>query len=572
MTRPRLRLWITSLAAAAIVATVIPAATALALTPSVTTIVASDLTVDRGDVITYTVVVLPAPGSYGEVTFESSADGSTWLTDQVLTQWDTTDNTLKWTAPVDGSVALGERHIRARFQGVNDIEGSTSDPIVQTVGIRQGDVYGLAVKSNSYPVIVPGTTPVEVFCWLTGAGGTIVFEQLNGATWDELGRTTLSYPGPNSGTGGEITLPGFALGSYELRARLLASDYTLPDEQEITFTMTKDTRPVHFDGPSTVQAHHEVAIYAGIEPPNTGVQTSATMTLTDADTDQVLAMGPNSVVYTTPSLPLGVHHFTGSFAGDGNYEATTGSLTVTVIPDVVEASGVGLSPATFYPYKDGYRDTTSISGSRNEPASVAITIYSPKGAVVRRASIPVGTGHYAWAWNGKSISGAAQAAGKYKVVQKLTDGFGSTKSVISYVTISKKRIYSHTVTITKTVSQATRRSSSLIGWSFTLPSATVYKSLVLSVYGQNTSYVGSRGLRLGGWDFRFCAITAAWNSRCVPSNVALKGFGEIRWTSTTLSTTYDRHGHTVRGVVFATPGSSGKVSTVRLKVTYGVLK
>ena len=412
---------------------------------------------------------------------------------------------------------------------------------------------------------------MEILCFLSGAGGTVVFELHDGSAWDELGRTTVPYSGPGGSNNAALDRPGFPLGTYEIRARLLPSDYASPSEQTITYTMSKAPTDPSVEGPATVQAHHPVEIDAMVHPPSTGVQLTGNMTLSDADTNTVLAVGPPSLVYDFASLPLGVHHFVGSYEGDGNFEAGTGSLTVTVVPDIVEATSVGVSPASFYPFKDGYLDTASIGGTRNEPATVAITIYSPKGSVVRRASIALGTGRYAFGWNGRTTSVAVAPAGKYKVVQKLTDAFGSTKVVTSYVTISAKRLYSHTSTITKTVRQKYKSTSSWIGWAFTLPSATVYSKLTLSAYGESIPFVQSLGIRLGGWDFRLCRASAAWNPLCAGRSVALHSPG-MGWASIGLSPTYNRSGHTVRAFVFATPGGSGKVSTVRLKVTYALLK
>src|SRR6185295_9291170 len=96
MSATGLRRWGAAFVAAVVVAAVMPIV-ALAATPTVTTLAISNLSPDRGDIVTYTVTVLPAPGSYGQVTFQSSPDGVTWTTDQVLTQWDIANNTLTWT-------------------------------------------------------------------------------------------------------------------------------------------------------------------------------------------------------------------------------------------------------------------------------------------------------------------------------------------------------------------------------------------------------------------------------------------------------------------------------------------
>ena len=89
--------------------------------------------------------------------------------------------------------------------------------------------------------------------------------------------------------------------------------------------------------------------------------------------------------------------------------------------NLVEATGVAVSGTTIYPYKDTWRDTVAIRGTRTERLSVTIKIYKPTGSLLMTRTIAAGTGAYSYTWNGKTSKGVILAAGKYKVVQTLTD-------------------------------------------------------------------------------------------------------------------------------------------------------
>ena len=119
--------------------------------------------------------------------------------------------------------------------------------------------------------------------------------------------------------------------------------------------------------------------------------------------------------------------------------ATAGAADTTV-----QAGSFSMQYTTFYPRSDGYRDTVAIRGSRGEKASIGISIYRSDGVRIRTLAVAAGTGAYSVAWNGKSNAGNAQAAGKYKVVQRVTDLWGNTLSDTRYVNLSRKLLHKYT--------------------------------------------------------------------------------------------------------------------------------
>jgi hypothetical protein len=262
---------------------------------------------------------------------------------------------------------------------------------------------------------------------------------------------------------------------------------------------------------------------------------------------------------------VGEHTISASFVPDDYYApgGTDPTVSITVVPDTsVSASGVGVSYPTFYPYRDNYRDTVEAKGSRNEPLKVSIKVINPNGRTIKTASLAEGTGAYKWAWSGRNSSGSMYATGKYKVVQTLTDRAGHVLVVTSYTNLSKKRLYTYKSTLTKTYSQRTRESANGVAWQFTMPTATVYKKVVFSVYAKSSP---------AGWfgphDFATCEKTT-WQLDCA------EPFEKIgsswAWRSLTASAGSNRSGTYVR--LYAVASTRSNLKYGRVTVTYGVLK
>ena len=262
-------------------------------------------------------------------------------------------------------------------------------------------------------------------------------------------------------------------------------------------------------------------------------------------------------------------------------------------PDTdVDAVNVGVSTSTFYPPKDGSRDTVSIRGTLNETGTVSIAIYSTKtGHRVLLKSLGTKIGAYAFAWGGRSTSGTLQPAGKYRVVQTIVDALGHTRSWTSYATISTKRLYLHTATLTRSGSSIVARGTGAGGWcrtgssvytrgiklysgslyaavgyTFTVPSASVYRSFKLYVTGRS----GSRTAEIGLQDFRLGTTWVVQNF--APLRAAGPGYGPF---GITVNPTGHRSGHTVRAMVAVENfggAASFDVRSVKLVVVYGLLR
>jgi hypothetical protein len=263
-------------------------------------------------------------------------------------------------------------------------------------------------------------------------------------------------------------------------------------------------------------------------------------------------------------MPVGTHSFLISFDGNASYEASSDTVTVTVVPDKVEASAIRLDLPKFFPVSDGYRDVVHARGSRAEPLSVRIRIYDGSGRLVRTLAEGRATGGYSIAWNGRSTAGSLLPSGKYRFVQTLEDEFGTRRSVTSYVVLSHKRLVHHTTIVAK--EKFTVKTSSWGGWRFTLPAATVYRSMRLEVYARSRSMPGAE---FGAFDLRECSWSAGMAPGCVTNWDSIGT--STKWYGRAISPNPNRHGRYVRAFVAATY-SSAVVYRARIRVTYSVLE
>jgi hypothetical protein len=386
-----------------------------------------------------------------------------------------------------------------------------------------------------------------------------------------------------------VTLPAdMAAATYHVVADHSGDDTYAPSESaplDVTVGPRPSTTTLTVTGPhdasgATAQQSDKISVQvqvhdAGQYTPNAIAITGTVRVQVDGvDAGAALAAPFDGMDLPTAGWTLGTHAITATFEpNDADYSSSVSTVwDITIVPNIVDVSGVGVQYATFYPYKDGYRDTDAIRGTRNEPAKVAIRIYSSTGKLVRYASIAQGTGAWSFAWNGRSTSGAALAAGKYTVRQTVTDAQNLSKVFTSSITISQKRLYTYTVTLRKNATtQVTKKAAdgSWFGWGFTLPSATVYKKLVFAAYGKTGSPPPGA---FGPHNFSVCPSTSTWSPQapnyCMTPWVAFPA--SPGWKSVTGSVTNNRHGTYVR--IYAVGGNNTSVAYVRVTVTYAVLR
>jgi hypothetical protein len=406
-----------------------------------------------------------------------------------------------------------------------------------------------------------GTTPtgtVELYD-VTGGGNTL----LDNAVLDGAGEVQLTFPAAPAGT-------------YDIDARYLGDDTYDVSEGGEQFTLTLEpSQTTLTSSHTTIQTHHAVTLTAEVSAAGAPLSGSVTFRRSlnggapvSLGSVAISGSSPQTVTKVVPSLPVGNVTITATWGGNTTFEGSTSDpVAITVRPDTVQATGIGVSLTTFYPVRDGYRDAVAARGTRQEPISVGIRIYASSGRLVRTASFQRRTGAYGFAWNGRNNGGVLQSPGRYRIVQTLRDAAGTTKVVAKFVTLSHKRLFFRSTTLTKTVNQASRESASAIAWQFTMPAATVYRSIRVGIYGY--APVGTPGLAFGPQDFDQCG-PRTWDVRCV-NRIGSIG-GAVQWYSRRANTVLDRNGRYVRVYAWARPGGSGAVARARVVVTYWVLR
>lgn len=370
--------------------------------------------------------------------------------------------------------------------------------------------------------------------------------------------------------GPEATASGvWPVGHHTIRAEYLGTSDYAPSTGTDEFWVVEPTSTTLSVSRTTAYSGQSVTMVGTLTGPDAA--TEGILRIVDTSTSTILGSvavtaSTRSVTVTTSSLGIGAHAIVAEYVGTDSYGHSAQWANIEVLSDSdVAIVKTLVSPTTLYPYKDGYRDVATISGITGELASVSVSIYNSAGTKVYTKGLGNRDGAYALSWTGRSTSGSALAAGKYRVVQTFRDATGHTRVITAYINLSSKRLYTYTKYLDKSIAQAAKKTSSMIGWEFVLPSATVYKSLSFQVYGRSSLIPG---LSIGGVDFRQCGRSTTWSLSCVSSWGGVGG--TTGWYSRSLFTTHNRTGRYVRGIV--TADGSGLVYKARLRVVYGVLK
>ena len=357
-------------------------------------------------------------------------------------------------------------------------------------------------------------------------GGTVTFTEgtavLGEIEVDEDGDAVLSTP--------------FPLGSHTITARFNGfEDFTPSVSAAVTVNVVFE----HTTGTPT-----SVSLVAGPLVPALEAQTITATVTPIPNEGRIILMEGNLIHRTDPidaadgqisveiRLEAGVHTLTAIYEGSDMFAASVSApLTITIPADtVVSATGVGISHATVYPVVDGFGDTTLIRGTALERLSVIIQIFGvTDGRRVRSVGLGTREGLYSFLWNGRTLAGGLVPAGRYNVVQTLTDRHGNRQVFTNGVTVSHRQRVAKTGVLTRTGAAFDREGavgfglvvpretddsvhvwgnvpgdSAFVAYDFTLPSALQYRTVRAEVSGESQS--GKSGAtisllnRLGGED------------------------------------------------------------------------
>jgi hypothetical protein len=534
--------------------------------------------------LTYRVHVTPWPAAPGDIVWYRSDNGAPEVpfATTPLRVVDMTGYQFYEQAP--GSLSPGTYTIRAAWQGAGNSLPSSSAAFPLTITKRPVTAEFTANPTSTWPgapTTLTARLAVENPPTTYRITGNVDFYDVTNGANDLIGSAPLAYVGNPTWNQAVLNISSLSAGAHTIEARWAGTSTIAATTLSAVVTAEKQWSAafVEFATNPTLNTSGATAHVWFTTGGPTGSLSNPpvpTGTLTLREQGSGTVIGQQNVTangyydFQLPKYAVGTKTFIATYSGDANFDpATSAPVTLTIAADVVDATGVGVQYSTFYPYKDDYLDTDAIRGTRNEPATVSIRVLSPTGALVRSASFGLAQGSYTYAWNGRTSSGAILASGTYKVVQLLTDAAGTKKTVTSSVVLSPKRLYYSTVTYTKRAKdQYAKRTSSWVAWSFTLPSATVYKSLVFSVYGRTSVWAsGMTPSGFGPQDFKRCG---SWSPSCVTRYGTLPfSYG---WVKVYGNTASDRSGRAVNLYAWAGYGASASIVYGRVTVTYGVLR
>lgn len=554
-----------------------------------------------GEWLTYTAHVSPAP-RWGQLIFELYYDGAWRLWGSFVPLDANGDATFERLMPTD--LATYPMHVlyAPAAQYVASEDGFdvvvSGYPTTTTLAITPSPSTPFQDETLT-ATVTSGTMPSNLFPL-----GSVEFYDTTTVTPVLLGTQTLGAfaTGVSKAV---LHVNTFGAGTHKILAK-----YVGPDPIRALSQSTDSTLQINAAGTSVqlsldsappIETHHSFAISASISAPNDAWAASATLTFRRVGVSTpicIVAVNPNGpTTCTVPAQSAGALQLTATYSGNSqNQGATSPPLPVTVVADTVHATGVSTQYTTFYPVKDVYKDTVAMKGVRNEPIGVTIKIYKPSGSLLKTVTIASVTGAYSYAWNGRTSGGTLYASGKYKVVQTLKDSAGTTKTYTTYVTLSKKRLHTYTKTITKygsstsakgvlgTGSLSYHTSSGYVivkagslgwaglGWEFTLPSATIYKSIKFQTYSK--SGLTGAPVAIGMQNFAACPYASGvdWDLGCFDKARQVgNSSNTVAWYTSTGSVTTNRSGKHARGTLSVNAGTV-TVYKARIVVTYGVLK
>jgi hypothetical protein len=402
--------------------------------PSSVTIEASVNPTPRATDVTFTATVTPNPGS-GSIEWhdESGLLATVALDDAGTAQYTTAYATT------------GSHQLWAIFPGNTDWSSGWSNFSEQVVGDTVA--LTLSVPSNPMPV---GDVVVTATVTPNPGSGTVRFSEgfavLADVAVDENGQALLDL---GTRQAGYVRITGEFLGNDTYDHATANVDIVVWNTSSVSLATNRTTATAG-ELPVVLTATVPKATgYPGEQTSFDDTVGGVTVTLGPVAINQYLGTASLS----TNALRVGVHTITAHYQPGANtltFDAFSAPITVTVAADKAVHVTFAPSLATFYAYKDGFRDTVSLGGVLDERATVTIKVYSGTGSIKRSWSLGwKAAGKYSVAWNGRTAAGTALPAGKYKVVASFKDARGNVRSIAGYTTISWRKAVWKSVTVVK---------------------------------------------------------------------------------------------------------------------------
>jgi hypothetical protein len=403
--------------------------------PDGVVIVASTDPVQRNVDVTFTVTVTPNPGP-GSIEWrdENGLLATVALDDNGQAQYTTSFATT------------GSHGLYATFTGNADWSPRSSDMYHEQVVGDEVQIV-LSVPSNPMPA---GDIAVTATVTPNPGGGTVRLHR----------QFTSDLDVPLDADGQAVfDLGTFGPTYFTVTAEFLGTATYGTATAELSIAVWSTTDVTLTANTSTATAGELPVVLTATVSPASGL-TGQNVTFLDDVDGVVVVLGPvpvgqnaTTAMISTSALRVGVHSIRAHYEpspGSWAFDSTSDPVTVTVAADKVVHATFAPSLATFYPYKDLFRDLVALRGVLEERATVTMKIYSSTGSLKRTLSLGIkGPGAYAANWNGRTATGVAVAAGKYKVVAAFKDARGNTRSFVGYTTVSWRKVVWKSVTLVK---------------------------------------------------------------------------------------------------------------------------
>jgi hypothetical protein len=343
--------------------------------------------------------------------------------------------------------AAGSHGMLAHFTGNADWTPRPSDWYREQV-IGDEIQIALSVPSNPMPA---GDVTVTANVTPNPGGGSVRFHH----GWPEV---TTDVPVDVNGQA-TFDLGTFGPAQLIVKADFLGTAIYGTASTELSIAVWSATDVALVTSRSTATAGELPVILTATVSPASGLA-GQNVTFLDDVGGVVVVLGPVTVApyattasISTSALRAGVHSIRAHYdpgPGAWAFDATSSPVTVTVTADTAVHATFAPSLATFYPSKDLFRDLVALRGVLDERATVTIKIYSSTGSLKRTLSLGTkGPGAYAANWNGRTATGVAVAAGKYKIVAAFKDARGNKRTFVAYTTVNWRKVVWKSVTLVK---------------------------------------------------------------------------------------------------------------------------
>ena len=349
-----------------------------------TTAVSSSVTPSSfGQQVTFTATVAPvAPGTgspTGSVTFVDTTSGTT-LGTTTLASGTATLNV--------SNLAIGSHTITATYGGDTNFTTSTG---TTTQVVNQSATTSTVVASPS-PAVFGQSVTLTATVAASGSGtgtptGTVTF--MDGST--ALGTATLNGSGIATINVPNGSVPDLAVGAHSITASY-AGDTNFAASTSAAVALTVNpaatTTALTSDGnPSVVSQTVNFTATVTATAPGAGVPTGQ-VTFVDTTTGTTLGTEAlnGSGVATLPnvSFTLGTHAITATYATDGNFATSAGSVTQVVEPDGSSATGVtsSLNPSVAGQSVTFTATVTSVQPGQGTPTGQVVFVDTTTGTTL----------------------------------------------------------------------------------------------------------------------------------------------------------------------------------------------